>query len=223
MARSKAIEKRELILETAKRLFAGRGVAVSMGEIADEIGIPVGSIYTYFDSKQALVETIIEEGWNEFRAWVDEGLTDLAGGGSSVPGSDQAATFGPSDAEKRPSRGRSLRALSFLVNRALPMLFSDVDLIMLLLAEAGSSARLEEKLHYISDIIARLVADCASGAAPVSEPRLYSTGITVMLLGALETLRITSKTDLDISADDIQRFLRQIAENALGGPLPDTD
>jgi len=201
MARVKAIEKRELILETAKRLFAGRGIAVSMGEIADEIGIPVGSIYTYFDSKQALVEIIIEEGWNEFRVWVEAGL----------------ASIGPDAREK------SLRSLSFLVNRALPMLFSDVDLIMLLLAEASSSAKLEEKLQYISNLIARLVADCASASAPVTDPKLYSTGITVMLLGALETLRITSKTDLGVSVGDIQRFLRQVAENALGEPLPDKD
>ncbi len=201
MARVKAIEKRELILETAKRLFAEKGVAVSMGEIADEIGIPVGSIYTYFDSKQALVEIIIEEGWNEFRVWLEAGL----------------AAIGPDTHEK------SLHSLSFLVNRALPMLFSDVDLIMLLLAEARSSAKLEEKLQYLSDLIARLVADCASANTPFTDPRLYSTGITVMLLGSLETLRITSKTDLGVSVDDIQRFLRQVAENALGQPLPDRD
>jgi len=63
MARVKTMEKRALILETAKRLFATRNFDVSMSAIAEEIGIPVGSIYTYFDSKQALVETIIEEGW----------------------------------------------------------------------------------------------------------------------------------------------------------------
>ncbi len=212
MARVKAIEKRELILESAKRLFADKGISVSMGEIADEIGIPVGSIYTYFDSKQALVEIIIEEGWNEFRAWVESGLA-ASGLNASSQGSSQ----------DRDAREKSLRSLSFLVNRALPMLFSDVDLIMLLLAEASSSAKLEEKLQYISVLIARLVADCASASAPVTDTRLYSTGITVMLLGALETLRITAKTDLGVSVDDIQRFLRQVAENALGEPLPDMD
>ncbi len=217
MARSKAFEKRDLILETAKRLFADRGIAVSMGEIADEIGIPVGSIYTYFDSKQALVEIIIEEGWNEFRAWVEAGLSAMGAHGS--PGG--ISTSNTRDAGD--VREKSLRSLSFLVNRALPMLFSDVDLIMLLLAEASTSAKLEEKLQYMSEIIARLVADCASSGAPVADPRLYSTGITVMLLGALETLRITSKTDLGVSVDDIQRFLRQVAENALGEPLPDMD
>jgi AcrR family transcriptional regulator len=47
---------------------------VSMNDIARKIGIPVGSIYTYFPSKQALIETIIEEGWNQFRTWLEQQL-----------------------------------------------------------------------------------------------------------------------------------------------------
>ena len=114
MARMKTAAKRALILETAKRLLASKNIDVSMGQIAEAIGIPVGSIYTYFDSKQSLIETIIEEGWNEFRAWTEEGLA----GCKTSEGTGDART-------------QSLISLSFLVNRALPKLFSDVDLIML--------------------------------------------------------------------------------------------
>ncbi|HNV35823.1 MAG TPA: TetR/AcrR family transcriptional regulator [Rectinema sp.] len=62
------------MLETAKALFALEGMNVSMNDIARKIGIPVGSIYTYFPSKQALIETIIEEGWNQFRTWLEQQL-----------------------------------------------------------------------------------------------------------------------------------------------------
>jgi AcrR family transcriptional regulator len=206
MARMKTAEKRTLILETAKRLFASRNVDVSMSQIAEEIGIPVGSIYTYFDSKQSLVETIIEEGWNEFRAWTEEGLRACRTAGQ------------PDDA-----RAQSLRALSFLVNSALPKLFSDVELIMLLLAEADSTAKLEAKLQYLAAMIADLVSACIVPSVSHVDPRQYDTGITVLLLGALETLRIASKTDIRISAADIQAFFRQVVENALGQPLPDMD
>lgn len=204
MARAKTKEKRSLIMETAKKLFAEKGVMVSMSEIARDVGIPVGSIYTYFDSKQMLVETIIEEGWNEFRQGIEASLDTLSQGTESP-------------------REKALRALAFFVNRALPELFSDVDLIMLLLMEAGSRAKLEEKLQYISAMLADFLAECAAPGTANIEPKLLNTGITVMLLGALETLRISAKTDIDIDARDIQRFLRQVVENAIGESLPDTD
>jgi AcrR family transcriptional regulator len=204
MARAKTKEKRSLIMETAKKLFAEKGAMVSMSEIAREVGIPVGSIYTYFESKQILIETIIEEGWNEFRQGIEASLDTI------------------SHAEES-SRAKALRALAFFLNRALPELFSDVDLIMLLLMEAGSRAKLEEKLQYIAAMLANFLAECAALETTAIEPRLLNTGITVMLLGALETLRISAKTDIDINARDIQHFLRQVVENALGQPLPDMD
>ena len=206
MPRPKTEEKRKLILETAKRLFALEGVGVSMNEMAEAIGIPVGSIYTYFDSKQMLVETIIEEGWNEYRSWLEEGISAI-----------QLAS------QNADARLVALEILSFLVNKALPKLFSDVELIMLLLAEAGTTARLEEKLQYFSSMITKLVSECQVSGAAENDPRQYNTGITVLLLGALETLRLSSKTDLKLGADDIQAFFRLIVENALGQRLPDMD
>ncbi len=206
MARMKAPEKRALILETAKRLFASKDVDVSMGQIAEAIGIPVGSIYTYFDSKQSLVETIIEEGWDEFRTWTEEGLAAYRVSERTVD-----------------ARTQSLKALSFLVNSALPKLFSDVDLIMLLLSETDQTTRLEAKLQYLAAMIADLVSACTAPSISPVDPRQYHTGITVLLLGALETLRIASKTDIKISAADILAFFKQIVENALGQALPDMD
>jgi AcrR family transcriptional regulator len=206
MPRPKTEEKRKLILETAKRLFALQGVGVSMNEMAEAIGIPVGSIYTYFDSKQVLVETIIEEGWNEYRLWLEDGISAIQ---LASQNADASLT--------------ALKILSFFVNKALPKLFSDVELIMLLLAEAGATARLEEKLQYFSSMITKLVSECQILGAAENDPRQYNTGITVLLLGALEALRLSSKTDLKLGADDIQAFFRLIVENALGQRLPDMD
>ncbi len=204
MARIKTKEKRTLILETAKRLFAAKGESVSMNGIAKEIGISVGSIYTYFPSKQSLIETIIEEGWEEYRTWVEDRMISIMKSG-----------------KQDDSRRQSLSALSFLVDEALPKLFSDVELIMILLAGASSTARLEKKLQYLSAMISKLVEDSSVSLDYPLDGKFYRTGIMVFLLGALETIRITSKTDIDISAIDIQVFLRQLMENALGQPLPD--
>ncbi|HNV35675.1 MAG TPA: TetR/AcrR family transcriptional regulator [Rectinema sp.] len=206
MARVKTKEKRTLILETAKRLFATKGESVSMNGIAKEIGISVGSIYTYFPSKQSLIETIIEEGWDEYRVWVEDRMVSIMESGKQDDGI-----------------GLSLCALSFLVDEALPKLFSDVELIMILLAGASSNARLEKKLQYLSSMISKLVEDSSVSLEVPLDAKFYRIGIMVFLLGALETIRITSKTDIDINAADIRAFLRQLMENALGQPLPDRD
>ena len=138
MARPKDADKRQLILAKAKRLFAERGYErSSMSALASFIGIPVGSLYTYFPSKEALLGVIIEEGWSEFSSYLQEGL-------------------GQSPA----SRGAGLAKLAFLIRRALPALFKDMDLIAILLGQAGSATRLKEKLDFLASLIASIIAEC---------------------------------------------------------------
>ena len=58
MVRAKQ-SRRDLILETSLRLFAAGDLqAVSMAEIAEAARIPVGSIYTYFKGKDALIHAV---------------------------------------------------------------------------------------------------------------------------------------------------------------------
>lgn len=50
------------ILDGARRCFLAAGFeAASMGEIAREAKVSKGTLYVYFDSKEALFETLIEE------------------------------------------------------------------------------------------------------------------------------------------------------------------
>lgn len=173
-----------------------------MATVARELRIPVGSIYTYFPSKEALVASIIEEGWGEFIAWVEEGLSRCA--------------------------ERKTDPIAFLLDDALPRLFADVDLIMLLLEHAGTAARLDEKLEKLGALImeAHESEAHAAGSAigrnilpeeeksPASAMQaIYRTGIVVMLLGGLETLRIAARTGLDVKAADILAFLRHVVGN----------
>ncbi len=54
--------KRKQILDGAQRIFFGSGFdAASMGEIAREAGVSKGTLYVYFDSKEALFAALIEE------------------------------------------------------------------------------------------------------------------------------------------------------------------
>ena len=51
---------RQILLASA-RLFAEHGVAtVTTNDIASEAGIPVGSVYSYFDDKNAIIRSLLE-------------------------------------------------------------------------------------------------------------------------------------------------------------------
>jgi AcrR family transcriptional regulator len=54
---------REVILDTAERLFAARGVdGVAVRDLAAEMGITASSLYNHFPGKQALYEAVLARG-----------------------------------------------------------------------------------------------------------------------------------------------------------------
>ncbi|MEV0720292.1 TetR/AcrR family transcriptional regulator [Asanoa sp. NPDC050611] len=65
-------DARDKILEAAKLLFEQRGYsAIGVAEICTTAGVPKGSFYYFFESKQALALTVIDEHWAAQQAqWV---------------------------------------------------------------------------------------------------------------------------------------------------------
>ena len=64
--------RKQQIMDTALELFAKQGYAnCSIAQLAKHSGISKGLMYNYFESKEALLETIIEEGMSEILAYVD--------------------------------------------------------------------------------------------------------------------------------------------------------
>jgi AcrR family transcriptional regulator len=57
--RADARRNRESVLDAASELFAERGDAVQMDEIAERAGLGVGTLYRHFADKQALLAAII--------------------------------------------------------------------------------------------------------------------------------------------------------------------
>ncbi|MEU0051621.1 helix-turn-helix domain-containing protein [Streptomyces sp. NPDC006309] len=57
--RADARRNRESVLDAAGQLFAQRGDAVQMDEIAEHAGLGVGTLYRHFADKQALLAAII--------------------------------------------------------------------------------------------------------------------------------------------------------------------
>lgn len=61
--------RRRQILDAAVEVFRRRGFhAAGMAEIAKSFGMSAGHIYNYFDSKEAIIEAIVERDIDEFLA-----------------------------------------------------------------------------------------------------------------------------------------------------------
>jgi AcrR family transcriptional regulator len=59
--RADAQRNRQNVLETADRLFAERGAAVSLTEIAAAAGVGAGTVYRHFPTKDALLATVLDQ------------------------------------------------------------------------------------------------------------------------------------------------------------------
>lgn len=75
--RAKGEQTRQLILETALRLFQERGYAeTTMRAIATEAGVAVGNAYYYFDSKEHLIQGFYDRSQQALRRAAEPVLRD---------------------------------------------------------------------------------------------------------------------------------------------------
>ncbi|QDZ12702.1 TetR/AcrR family transcriptional regulator [Devosia ginsengisoli] len=72
------LDKRERILAAAARLIVRNGLQCSMAAIAEEASVATGSLYNYFDSKEALVLGV----YTRVTALMTESLVTPSGGDS---------------------------------------------------------------------------------------------------------------------------------------------
>jgi AcrR family transcriptional regulator len=54
-------EQREKILDAARKVFARKGTAATMADVAAEAGVSQGLAYRYFASKEAIVSSLVEQ------------------------------------------------------------------------------------------------------------------------------------------------------------------
>jgi AcrR family transcriptional regulator len=74
--RADAERNRRLIIETARRAFAERGLGVRLDEIAEEAGLGTGTVYRRFKDKDELVRAVFDEAMGEVVALADRMLAD---------------------------------------------------------------------------------------------------------------------------------------------------
>lgn len=180
-----------MILQTSKTLFAQKGFFnTSISDIKKETGLPVGSIYTYFKNKEEIVKVIIDEGWEDIHTRLQSSFL---------------STNNPHEKMK------------IIIDDFLPELFEDLDLISILLGEAVDYTRLEEKLEKLTTLIfsiLRSIPGNSEFAATMSQKDMEAA-LIVYFLGILHAARLAKSTSIDISQEDLIRFLKITIKNAM--------
>ena len=63
--RSDALRNRAKLVASARELFAGNGVEVSVEEITQHAGVGMGTLYRHFPTKEELVDAVLEDAFDE--------------------------------------------------------------------------------------------------------------------------------------------------------------
>ncbi|GAC1434743.1 MAG: TetR/AcrR family transcriptional regulator [Solirubrobacteraceae bacterium] len=72
--RADAQRNRAAILAAAREEFSSRGAAAQMEDIAARAGVGVGTVYRHFETKEALLEGLLLQRFEEAQALLDEAL-----------------------------------------------------------------------------------------------------------------------------------------------------
>lgn len=74
--RRDAERNRERLLESARELFAARGLDVTLDDVAEHAGVGVGTAYRRFANKDELIDALLEERIDEMVALAERGTAD---------------------------------------------------------------------------------------------------------------------------------------------------
>lgn len=193
MARERNKEREQLILQTAKKLFAKKGFFnTSISDIVKESNLPVGSIYTYFGGKEEIVKAIIEEGWSDLHTRLVEKFDQLETSGEKV---------------------------RVLIDGFFPELFNDIDLVTILLSEAVDYTKLEEKLEELTRLVFSALEDLEDDGSFVKNlsRKEMRAAFIIYFLGVLHTVKIVKSGNISLSEKDIMSFLKTTIRNTVSG------
>jgi len=195
MARMKDETKRQSILESSKMLFSLRGFFnTSISDIVRETGFPVGTIYTYFKSKDEIIKCIVEERWQQ---WYDQ--------------LEQALASEDSPEAK----------IRVLFDRFIPELFEDLDFINILFTEALQYTRIEEKLEKLTDLAFSLLKPLTPNSRMLQGLSRGSlqAALIIFFLGILDAARLARSSSIGLKESHIIGFMKMLLENILGVTL----
>jgi AcrR family transcriptional regulator len=170
-------------------LFSHRGFFnTSISDIVRETGFSVGTIYTYFKSKDEIIKNIVEERWQQWYEQLEKTL---------------AAEPGPE------------RKIQILIDRYLPDLLEDLDFINILFSEAIQYTRIEEKLEKLTDLVVSLIKPFTARSQALLDLSRGSlqAALIIFFLGVLDAARLARKSSIGLKESHIIGFTKMLVES----------
>ena len=185
-------ERERAIVEAAAAVFAEHGFAeASVGEIADRIGVVEGTVYSYFETKQALLLRVVSDFYTALIRDVETGLRAVRG------------------AENR---------LRFLITRHLQVFAQDPGICRVVLSEIRPDPALyDETVRGLNRRYTKLALDVIREGVEAGELRddISPTMLRDLLFGGIEhALWRALKDDREVA---VEALGDQLAELLLDG------
>jgi AcrR family transcriptional regulator len=189
--RKDAAENRERLLAAAGELFAQRGLAVTLNDIAHHAGLGVGTAYRHFANKEQVIDALFEERMQAVAAVAQQALDD-------------------------PDAWNGLQTF---LERALHMRHGDRGLNEIMNNPVLGDERVQEVRDRIAPIITELVAKAKQQG--VVRPDLDQTDLIFMQLGLSAIIESTREIAPELYRRYIAMFLDGIrTDRADFTPLP---
>jgi TetR/AcrR family fatty acid metabolism transcriptional regulator len=180
------------IIACAKRVFAERGFnAANISHICEAAGIGRGTLYQYFASKHALLETILRETLERVRALMERQIAETH--------------YPPPETV---TRELAIQASTHQLRRVLAIVFEDNDTLRILLREAvGLDAKVEALLGEIDDVLISIVERDIQRAQEAGYVReLDARAVATMVVGGVEKLGLHAlRSDVPVDLDALAR------------------
>jgi AcrR family transcriptional regulator len=177
--RRDAERNRQRLLAAAGELFAARGLAVTLDDVAHHAGLGVGTVYRRFPSKEALVEALFEERLDEIVALAEQ----AAGSADSWQG---LASFLTGTAELH-AADRGMREVLFATGygreRVAKVRAHLTEPVTSLVARAQADGHLRADIRPQDVPILQLMIGAVAEYAVEVDPELWRRYLTVLLDG----------------------------------------
>ncbi len=194
MARQRDEQKRQLIIETATRLFSGKGFhATSIQDIVSDSGLSVGTIYLYFSNKEEIFDALLENGLDAFTIELFKDIT---------------AEMPPEEIAEK------------LVTTILDVIYKNIKVVTILTNELGFQKKLQGFYSRIAEIISQKYIgnndeESLYKMMNLSKKEFYAL-VTIIISGISNAMRLASGSKGGLMRmQDIKMIMNEIVLKSL--------